>query len=77
MRLLAGLMGLGALIALSTAPALAECSWMKSADTKMTPLTTAEAPLSTAVATNDLDSAVIREEDAKLRPAEDTDVATQ
>jgi len=79
MRLLAGLTGMTALIALSTAPAIAECNWGKMADSKakMSTMASMETAPSTAIATNDLDELVIKQEDAKARPPQETETPAE
>jgi hypothetical protein len=66
MRILAGLTGLVALAAFSIAPAMAECDWMKTSQTKMSPVASAELP-QTSLATNDLTDELVKAGQAEAR----------
>ncbi|MBB98992.1 MAG: hypothetical protein CML67_05585 [Rhodobacteraceae bacterium] len=70
MRILTGLTSVAALIAFTTAPAIAECNWMKSAQSKMSPVASVEMPQSDAIATNDLSDDLVKagEAEAKVTP---------
>jgi hypothetical protein len=73
MRIVAGLTGVAALLAFSVSPAIAECNWMKTAQEKVSPVASTEAP-QTSLATNDLTDELIKsaEVGAQERPTEDT-----
>lgn len=65
MRILTGLTSVAALIAFTTAPAIAECNWMKSAQSKMSPVASVEMPQTDAIATNDLSDDLVKAGEAE------------
>ncbi|SDU47116.1 hypothetical protein [Stappia sp. ES.058] len=69
MRILTGLTSVAALVAFTTAPAIAECNWMKSAQSKMSPVANVEAPPMDAIATNDLSDELVEAGEAEAKAA--------
>ncbi|WP_029057759.1 hypothetical protein [Stappia stellulata] len=68
MRILTGLTSVAALVAFTTAPAIAECNWMKSAQSGMSPVASVEAPPTDAIATNDLSDDLVKAGEAEATP---------